>query len=705
MKRILNHSRFQTIARAMSRNYGVEVRFGGTGPETDGRIIYLPANADSLPGHDQESLEGWTDHEACHVEEEIIAAEQGTVSPMTLQGRARKMGASYGLLHNVYEDIRIERKKSATHPGVAENLSMINERSIKAYHNGGVKDVWQNIAGALIATGRGLDTSWIEGGLETIMELLSDEIKDAEQMVEPMDAFDLAIRTANKLKDLADQAEQEQERRDEEGDEDGDGEEGDGEQEQGSQGSEGDEDGDGDDQEQGDEGSEGDDEGEDDGEGGAEGDDGDEDSDGDDGEGEGDGSDEGDDDGEGTEGQSSGGDDDSEGEDGSEGAGGSAGGEGGEPGDEGDEGDESGGRPAGVEDLSDDDLEALAEELEGIEGEPGNDDFIKQIKGEIEKAGAGDAAANRRVIAPTSVAAKDGMVDPPEDDLGVFTKAREDVQDQIGTLKRKLSTVLRARQQTYFQGDKDDGVIDSGALYGLRTGERRVFAQRTVAETNTTAITLLVDLSGSMENEAGRGMTRLDYARRTAIALAETLDSVGVPFEVLGFNNGANPETGNYYCRGLNFERWSKANGGATRHCPFHITPIKTFTDTYRRVRARFGGMEAGGHNGDGDALMFAAKRLASRPEPRKMLIVISDGQPDGPAPRELLSKHLTEVIKTIAAAGIETYGIGAGYNGVTKYYSRENGAQSVVITDLSTLAISVFKLIRSRLLARKPAA
>jgi cobaltochelatase CobT len=331
---------------------------------------------------------------------------------------------------------------------------------------------------------------------------------------------------------------------------------------------------------------------------------------------------------------------------------------------------------------------------------------MNEIKREIASASAEDAAANQRVIPSPEVMERDGMESAPEGDMDDYDAAKADVNDQIGTLKRKLSTVLRARQQTYFQGDKDDGSIDPGALYGLKTGERRVFAQQTIAESANTAITLLVDLSGSMASpEKKGGHSRSYYAKRTAIALAETLDAVGVSFEVLGFHNDAS-EDGDYYKHGTTFDRWSAQNGGATRFGPFRIRPFKLFTDRLRRVRDRFSTIDdVGGHNGDGDALMFAAKRLATRPELRKMLIVISDGLPEGPAPSALLRKQLHEVIREITDAGIETYGIGAGYAGVREYYCAANGAQSVVINDLTKLAVSVFKLIRSHLLTRKSAA
>lgn len=683
MRNNLNQSRFQGIARAMTRNYGVNVIFGGTCPKTDGRTIYLPANADELPGHAQDSLEGWLDHENCHVEEEIKAKENGTTSPMALMGGpARARGAAAQLLLNVYEDIRIEDAKAATHPGVAENLRTVNERSIKRYLKGTTGDVWQDIAGAIIATGRGLDTSWIKGGTKVIIDLIQDELSETGSMTSPDDAFDLAVRTLDKIESLVPEAQDEQDKREEgEGEgEDGEGEDGEGEDSDDTEGAD-----------EPDEDSEGED-----GEGGAQGEDETAEDDTESAEGNGDGdedgeTDEGDSDGEVDAKQNGEGEDTEDGED---------------QADDTDDGDGDGeGKARSVEDLTDDELEDLQEALAEADGtEPANTDFVNYSKEDISIKAVEDASANNRCIAPVEIAKGDGFVPVPEvsdDGIKDYQKAKADVNDQIGTLKRKLNTVLRARQQVHFVGDKDDGQLDQAALYTIKTGERRVFAQRTTAIKINTTVQLLIDLSGSMGHggdklikcgKPAKRKNRAWYAKRTAVAFAETLDSIGVPFEVLGFHS--------------DFQRHTRDNlpAGCNRWGSFHITPFKLFNERLRQVRGRFKAITGRGCNGDGDAVMFAAKRLAQRPEDRKLLIVISDGQPSGPADNDVLQADLKRVITEVTNSGIEVYGIGANNHAVSEYYNERHGASYIVINDLSKLATSVFKLIRSKLLKRAAA-
>ena len=78
----------------------------------------------------------------------------------------------------------------------------------------------------------------------------------------------------------------------------------------------------------------------------------------------------------------------------------------------------------------------------------------------------------------------------------------------------------------------------------------------------------------------------------------------------------------------------------------------------------------------DGEALQWAALRLQARPEPRKLLLVVSDGCPmdaathtaNGPG---LLDQHLQQVAADIEAGGaIELLAVGVGLD-LSQYYRR----------------------------------
>lgn len=178
-------------------------------------------------------------------------------------------------------------------------------------------------------------------------------------------------------------------------------------------------------------------------------------------------------------------------------------------------------------------------------------------------------------------------------------------------------------------------------------------------------VTLLVDQSGSMRGERQR-MAAL------AIDLAvHSLEVCRVRCEVLGFTTrfGAdNPVA----------QAWRKAGSpsapgrlNALRHVVF-----KTPSQPWRRARPQLGLLlrEAFGfENVDGEALHWAARRLAHRPEPRKILVVLSDGAPYDAATaqangREYLEHHLRAVIAELESSPIHLVAIGTGQE-VGRYY------------------------------------
>ena len=99
--------------------------------------------------------------------------------------------------------------------------------------------------------------------------------------------------------------------------------------------------------------------------------------------------------------------------------------------------------------------------------------------------------------------------------------------------------------------------------------------------------------------------------------------------------------------------------------------------------------------NVDGEALLWASRRLFARPETRKVLIVISDGAPVDQATlaenedKAILDRHLRAVIAQIEASGsIELAAIGVRHE-VGTYYRN-----SVHIQRLEALGASLVKMI-----------
>ncbi len=193
-----------------------------------------------------------------------------------------------------------------------------------------------------------------------------------------------------------------------------------------------------------------------------------------------------------------------------------------------------------------------------------------------------------------------------------------------------------------------------------------------------TVVTLLIDNSGSMR---GRPIT---VAAMCGDILARTLERCAVKVEVLGFTTRA-------WKGGSSRERWVAA--GKPRN-PGRLNDLrhivyKSADAPWRRSRKNLGLMLREGllkENIDGEALMWAYRRLVARPEHRRILMVISDGAPVDDStlsvnPGNYLERHLREAIREIEGRDqIELIAIGIGHD-VTRYYRR-----AVTIVDAEEL-------------------
>ena len=636
------------IAQAMSRNYDVAIQPSGFECCTDGKVIKFPFNADYLQEADRQVLHGILDHEVAHVAEERDHAEAGIERPMAVMRRQRSK--RHAMFLNVFEDIRIESKKSAQYPGVAENLAAANKHSVELFEKRHGSDMskanfWHTIGSAIILKARGEDISWLPAGFRPYLDKVEDLIAQSNypQTKWVQDSEKLAHEAIRRIEELAEEMEEEQEQREEQKQEQGEAGEGE-DSEQGEQG-----------EDEADDtapsaGSEGEDEGEDDAETGTESNDGDEDE-----RGEG-----------GPKAESK--QDESGDEEASEG-------ETGKPGD-----------------MTDEELkEACEAAKKALTEDCDVSDALEEAKAQITEDARSEAKSSGRYV-PDPAALKADRETRPAGNLDDYNKTLETVRKQVSALRSKLLAVIRTRSASRIVVDQEEGDLDDGALYSARMGNRRVFTEEVKGQKLDTAVSILVDLSGSMGCGDYRGH-KAWYAKHMVVALSETFNALGVPFEVIGFHNDG-------------MAAGASRSGGYSRIERFEYRVFKAFNEQFRRCRARFSTITGGGNNADSEAVMYIAKRLAVRREARKILFVVSDGMPAHGGDYMASRRHLKEVIKLVSGAGIEVLGIGAQCPEIRDYYNKRNGADHAIISDLDSLAVEVFKMMRARLLnSRKGAA
>jgi cobaltochelatase CobT len=278
-------------------------------------------------------------------------------------------------------------------------------------------------------------------------------------------------------------------------------------------------------------------------------------------------------------------------------------------------------------------------------------------------------------------------------DADELTRLRQQLDQQlqhlqgvISKLANRLQRKLMAQQTRAWEFDLEEGILDAGRLSRIVINPMLALSYKRELDTDfrDTVVTLLIDNSGSMR---GRPIT---VAAMCGDILARTLERCAVKVEVLGFTTRA-------WKGGQSREKWvqdGKARNPGRLNDLRHIV-YKSADAPWRRARKNLGLMLREGllkENIDGEALLWAYRRLLNRPEHRRILMVISDGAPVDDStlsvnPGNYLEKHLREVIRDIESRNIcELIAIGIGHD-VTRYYRR-----AVTIVDAEELGGTMMK-------------
>ena len=267
----------------------------------------------------------------------------------------------------------------------------------------------------------------------------------------------------------------------------------------------------------------------------------------------------------------------------------------------------------------------------------------------------------------------------------------------VGKLAGQLQRILMAQQRRHWKFDLDEGTLDTSNLTRIVTQPFSGLSFKTESNTEfkDTVVTLLVDNSKSMLGKP------IAIAASCADVLAQTLERCGVSVEILGF-------TTTELHGGALFNLWKqqgKSQDPGRLNGLRHII-YKSADVPYRRARAEFGLMlqnELLKQNIDGEALLWAHKRIQNRPEERKLLLVISDGAPVDTSTMSAnkdnyLIDHLHEVIKNIEKnKSVELAAIGIGHD-VSSYYQR-----AITISDAKDLGKTLLTQFKSLFTETRP--
>jgi len=239
------------------------------------------------------------------------------------------------------------------------------------------------------------------------------------------------------------------------------------------------------------------------------------------------------------------------------------------------------------------------------------------------------------------------------------------VEDVITTgLSKKVRNVLKVYSQARYAGGKKRGKINKRAIASITTGNERIFRQKEVKDVLDTSVMLLVDTSGSMSG------SKYTHAVAATAMLNDCLSKLNIPHAVYGFT--------------------TRSDNIIYQHKKFNES--KSMDDVIASMCSK--DIKLSG-NDDADSVLFAHDQLIQQKQKRKIMIVLSDGQPTDPsycnAPAYL--KHVVNDIET--KSPVEIYGLGILTDCVDDYYSKTR-----VIDDCSQLEDNLLNLLKESIIS-----
>jgi nitric oxide reductase activation protein len=210
-------------------------------------------------------------------------------------------------------------------------------------------------------------------------------------------------------------------------------------------------------------------------------------------------------------------------------------------------------------------------------------------------------------------------------------------------------------------GDEIDLNAAIRAMIEIRNGEMpdpRI-NMRNVRKVRDLSVLVLIDLSEST-NELVRGSdkTVLDLAREATVLLADAMHKIGDPFAIHGFDSNGRHDV-EYY----RFKDFGEA-----------------YTD---RAKAHLSNMKGQLSTRMGAAIRHAGHHLKSQPSNKKLLLVITDGEPADNDVRDpqYLRFDAKKAVEEVAKHGINTYCLSLDPH-ADDYVSRIFGARNYIVID-----------------------
>ena len=228
----------------------------------------------------------------------------------------------------------------------------------------------------------------------------------------------------------------------------------------------------------------------------------------------------------------------------------------------------------------------------------------------------------------------------PHDWLAALAERRRALMDRVDALvaQRTIGRAQRLKRQSH--GDDLDIDAAIAALIDLRSGQRpdeRVFQRREVVQRDL-AVSVLLDTSESTRDAVSEAERLIDRARDAVAVLAHAMAGMGDQFEIQAFRSNGRDDV--------------------------RIGRLKGFDEPFSGyVGQRLGGAEPGLSTRLGAAIRWAGRSLSQRAAYRRLLLVITDGEPADIDchDADYLIEDARQSVRELAAQGMDVFGVVLG--------------------------------------------
>ncbi|MCO6438511.1 MAG: VWA domain-containing protein [Phycisphaerae bacterium] len=260
--------------------------------------------------------------------------------------------------------------------------------------------------------------------------------------------------------------------------------------------------------------------------------------------------------------------------------------------------------------------------------------------------------------------------------------------DVIRRLRRGLANALRSQEKRWWRDEQVRGRLSPKTLHRLCMDRPRVdvFRTRAMVQGRSTAVSILLDASGSMTRN------KMEVARDALRVLLEALADLKVATEAITFTTGRDFDL--FRVAQETDQDPTEMRMRYSRFANLEIGVVKQFNEPVKTGLRRLPTISGTGLTPLGEGMQIAARRLIQRPESRRILVVLTDGRAGCEACDDAAVRHAQFVAEQAIKTGIELVGVGINDESL-----RAIVADTIVVHRIEELPAELCKLLSRTLM------